>query len=249
MFDESLKIGFCGETKIGKSHFGARFVKEFDGVFLDFAGVQQFKKGIKEAPQYDVTKLRKGEAYTACKAVGINLDSQYMFLKNWEDLEAAIEYARMYRDTISTKASKRVWLVFDDTNLWRWHEAIHASKVNSHKSIVKDDWGQATTNMTLRIRELEPEFNLLFISQMKDQYASGENTGQRVGAWYPPSSDYTLDIVGELWVDRNKKPFVQHMKIYASRKCWLCLDNFTDDIVNPDPRTMLATLQVDEALW
>ncbi len=247
-FDIPLKVGFCGETKIGKSHLGARFAKELDGVFLDFAAIQQISDR-KNAPTYDVSKLSRGEAFRAVKTVGLDAEQQYRFIKNWDDLENAIEYARIYRDDISKKENGRLWLVFDDTAMWRWHEALHALKVSGHKSMTKDDWGMATTSMTLRIRTLEPEFNLLFINQMQDLYESGENTGRRVGKFYPNGIDFALDVVGELWVDREKKPYRQHMKVLANRSNWLCLDDFTEDVVNPAPKTLLESLKVEQELW
>jgi hypothetical protein len=247
-FERGLKIGFCGETKIGKSYLGANFVKQFDGVFLDFAGIQQVKTSMKSAPTYDVSHLGKGEAYQACTTVGIS-PAQYKFIKSWDDLEMAIEYARAYRDNISKKENKRIWLVFDDTTMWRWHEALHACKINSHKSIVKEDWGQATTMMTLRIRQLEAEFNLLFVNQMGYEYVNSENTGNRIGKFWPTSIEFAYDVAGELWIDKEHKPYKQYFKITANRANWLCLDSFVEDVPTPTPESILTAVQVDKDLW
>lgn len=248
-FERPLKVGYCGASKIGKSHLAARFVKELDGVFLDYAGIQQYKPKVTEAPRYDVSHLSRGEAYTACLNAGIDIDKQYRFVKSWDDLEAAIEYARIYRDDLSKKENKRIWLIFDDTNLWRWHEAMHASKVSGNKSITKVDWGQATTNMVLRVRNLECEFNLLFVNQMGDKYKNGENTGELIGKFYPTGIEYALDVVGELWIDEEKKPKVQHFNVKANRSSWLCADDYIEDIINPQPKEMLRLMNISEDLW
>lgn len=247
-FDMPLKIGYCGETKIGKSYLAASFIQELDGVLLDFAGVQQVTDR-KSAPTYDVSRLAKGEAFRACKTVGLGIDTQYRFIKSWDDLEAAITYARTYRDDISKKKNRRVWLVIDDTATWRWHEALHALKISGHKSLLKDDWGMTTTNMTLRMRALEAEFNLLFVNTMTDVFQNGENTGQRVGKYYPNGLEFALDAVGTLWIDRSKKPFVQHFRVDANRASWICLDSYVEDIINPTPRVILQLLGIDETLW
>jgi len=246
--DQSLKIGYCGETKIGKSHLAARFIRDFDGIFLDFAGVQQFKESIKEAPQYKVSGLSMGEAFRACKNAGLNIDTQYHYIRSWEDIDKAIDYAFEYRETITKKPNKRIWVVIDDTNMWRWHSALKAQKKNGHKSIVKDDWGQATTDMVMTVRRLESEFNLLFVNQKQDLYKDGENTGDRKGKWYPSGIEYSLDIVGELWVDKSKSPHVQHFEVVANRMNWLCDDLYVSDIINPEPKTMMEMLGVDKEL-
>ncbi len=247
-FDRSLKIGYCGLTKIGKSHLAARFIKDFDGVFLDFAGVQQYKASTSDTPTYSVSSLARGEAWPACQNAGID-PSQYCFVRSWEDLEASIELARSYRDAGSTKENGRVWLVFDDTHMWRWHEAIHQSKVNRHRSIVKDDWGQATSQMTLRIRQLEAEFNLLFVNQMGDEWLGGESTGNKVGRFYPSNIEYSYDIVGELYINRTQKPYNQRLRITANRVYWVCADDFVEEIENPTPTKILESCRVDPSLW
>lgn len=248
-FERPLKIGICGATKIGKSHLAARFVKELDGVFLDFAGIQQHKPKVTEAPRYDVSHLSRGEAYTACLNAGIDIDKQYRFIKSWDDLEAAIEYARIYRDDLSKKENKRIWIIFDDSSLWRWHEAIHASKVEGNKSITKNNWMSATSAMTLRVRTLECEFNLFFVNQMTDEYQGGENTGKKIGKFYPNGIEYALDVVGRLWIDDSKKPRIQHFEVMANRASWLCSDDYVEDIIIPQPKEMLELMKVDKSLW
>lgn len=246
--DIPLKIGYCGEPKVGKSHLAATFVKAFDGLYLDFAGVYQYKEGPRDAPKYHVSPLKFGEAYLACKHVGLDVDKQYLYIKTWKDLSNAIDYAFVYRDTISKKPSKRIWIVFDDTVMWRWHTAIYVQHKNEHKSITKDDWGQATTEMTMLLRRLEAEFNLLFIHQMQDTYVDGENTGERKGRWLPTGIEYALDVVGMLDVDRSSYPFTQKFHVIANRMCWACSDEFVAEIPSPTAETLVDCLKIPREL-
>lgn len=244
--DQAFKGGVCGETKVGKSYFGAAIVKQFDGIVLDFAGVYQYKDDSKVA-KYHVSELSRGEAYPACRTAGIDLSKQYFYIKSYSDLEAAIEYVFVYRDTVSQKPNKRIWLVFDDTSMWRWHTALYIQRKNSHKMITKDDWAQATSEMIILFRKLESEFNLLFINQMQDIYKDGENTGERKGRWYPTGIEYALDFVGELWIDWSK--MTQHFGVIANRMNWIGAPDYVSDIVNPTPESVFRSLKIPEELW
>jgi hypothetical protein len=248
-FDDPVKIGECGEPKVGKSHQAASFVKAFDGIFLDFARIVQSGGWSGKTPEYHVARVGHGEAYTACKNAGLDLDRQYKFIKSWDDLEFVLEYARDYRDNISKKKNKRIWLVFDDTKWWRFMRAQQESRLGQHKSISKDDWKTATTSLTLQITELESEFNLLFVNQMSDEWAAGESTGQRQGAWYPSGVEYIYDAVLEYWIDKSKKPYTPIMKVLANRAIWVCSDEFKEDIPNPTPEKILSTIGIDKERW
>lgn len=244
--DQALKGAICGETKVGKSYFGASVVKAFDGILLDFAGVYQSKDDNNVA-KYVISNLTRGEAFPAARAVGLDLSKQYIYIKSQTDLDAAIEYAFVYRDTISSKQSKRIWLVFDDTSMWRWHTALYVQKKNSHKMITKDDWTQATSEMIALLRRLESEFNLLFINQMQDIYRDGENTGDRKGRWYPTGIEYAVDFLGEIWIDASSR--TQHFRVLANRMNFICSPDYISDIINPNPVEVFKSLKIPEELW
>lgn len=241
---QALKIGYCGETKVGKSHLAASIVKEFDGLILDFAAVYQTKRS-KGVPQYIVSSVTYGEAYPACKNAGINIQKQYIIIKSREDLENAIEYAFAYREQ-SEKPNKRIWMVFDDTTMWRWHEGIFAMETLGHQMITREDWGVATSNMIATFRRLEGSFNLLFINQKQDIYKDGESTGERKGKWFPGGVEYALDVAGELMVDLDRRE--QLFKVLANRMAWVCDPNYVDVIVNPTPKKLFDALRIPEDL-
>lgn len=248
-FGKTVKIGYAGATKIGKSHLAATFVKELDGIVFDWAPVMQYKPTATSAPQYFVSDSEEGEALTACINVGLNIDRQYKIVTSWDSLEGLIEYAKIYRDDISTKPNKRIWIVFDDCNMMRWHAAIHTCKASGNKSITRNNWGEATSLMTLMIRNLERDFNLIFVNQLADEYKSGESTGNKIGKFYPNGIEYALDVVGTYWVDDSVKPKVPHFRVEANRAAWLCSDTYIEDITNLDPKEMLRQMQIKEERW
>ena len=248
-FQTGLKIGYCGEPKVGKSHLGAMFVKEFDGMFLDFARITQSGGWTGKTPEYHTARIGTGEAYTACKNVGIDMEKQYRFIKSWDDLDFAIECAREYRDKESKKENGRIWLVVDDTKWWRFMRAQKESQLAGHKSISKDDWKGATTGLTLQITDLEAEFNLLYVSQMGNEWVSGESTGERSGAWYPSGVEYIYDAVMEYWTDKSKKPYTPRMKVIANRAVWVCNPEYIEDIANPTPQKILEAIGIEKERW
>ena len=248
-FQTGLKIGYCGETKVGKSHLGASFVKQFDGIFLDFSKIIQSGGWSGKTPEYHVAQVGTGEAYTACQHVGIDIDHQYKFIKSWDDLEFAIECAKEYRDKESKKGNKRLWCVFDDSKWLRYMRAQKEAQLAAHKSINKDDWRNATVGLTLQITELEAQFNLLYVNQMGAEWAAGESTGNRAGAFYPSGAEFIYDLVGELFVDESQKPRVQHMRFIANRCTWQCTNDYIDNVVSPTPEKILEAAGVDKSLW
>lgn len=243
-----LRLAICGLPKTGKSFLGASFVKEFDGIVFDFAGVSQTRPDQKSKVEYWVSDSEYGDAYWSCNTVGINLDKQYRLIKSWDEFVKTVDYAKAYSKDVK-KSNKRIWIVLDDTMMWRWHAAIHASKVSDHKSIVKDDWGQATTNMTTIMRVLESQFNLLFLNQKRARYVGEEDTGEIIPAWFPPSLPYAADILGELWKEEDKCPNVQHLNVIANRFNWSCGSDYINDILNPSPQLILKLQKVNEELW
>ena len=84
---------------------------------------------------------------------------------------------------------------------------------------------------------------------MGDKYKNGENTGELIGKFYPTGIEYALDVVGELWIDEEKKPKVQHFNVKANRSSWLCADDYIEDIINPQPKEMLRLMNISEDLW
>lgn len=243
-FDRALQIGICGEPKGGKSYLASCFARDLGGVVLDIAYVYQYKKSTASAPTYSKSPLTRGDAYPACLASGLDIDNQYRYVRDLSELEESIEYARFYRDDISEKPNGRVWLVFDDTYNWRQHEAFSQSLINKHKSMVKDDWAQATGTMKNRILGLSAEFNLLFVNRV----ITNED-GVTIGQYLPNGiiSDYTL--YGELYINREVKPYNQRFRVDGNRIWWLCSDDYLDDIPNPTPKKILEGSRVDPSLW
>jgi hypothetical protein len=143
-----IRLTWSAPPKVGKSHLAAMFVKELDGIYLDFAKTQQISSMAKggKAPTYHVANV--GDAAVACENVGISLD-QYRFIHSWEEFNEAVEYAIMYRDS-SLKENHRIWIVVDDTTNMRWQGATYAMEQNGHKSLSQPDWTMCSMMLSSR---------------------------------------------------------------------------------------------------
>jgi hypothetical protein len=248
-----IRIAWYGDTKVGKSHLAAQFVKDLEGVYLDIGKVQQISSMGKAgaAPKYSTAHV--GDAGVACEAVGLT-EEQYRFVNSWEDFLAQIEYAKMYRDSC-TKSNHRVWVVIDDTYNWRYQCAFWCMCQNKHVSMGMNDWASATMNMSAAFQELEANFNLIFVNQKSDQYSGDIKTGKRVAAMYPANLDYLVDATLAYEIaekeDGTKYPI---LKIDSLKNLWVCNKNRPPSIIfeNPtdiSPKTILKTLGFPEDQW
>jgi hypothetical protein len=248
-----IRLAYYGDTKIGKSHLAAMFVKDLDGVYCDLGKVCQVSSLGKggPAPRYTVTDV--GDAATACENVGLSPD-QYKFVNTWEGFLEVIEYAKMYRDS-ALKENHRIWFVVDDTYNWRYLCAYYCMIQNGHKSMSTPDWASATMNMSSAFQELESNFNCIFVNQLCDEYKGDNKTGNRVAAMYPGNLPYLTDANLEYTIavreDGSKYPI---LKIDSLKSIWVCNKDRPASVIfeEPDkiaPKTILKTLGFDESLW
>lgn len=233
--------GICGGPKVGKSHMGAATVKKYDGVIMDFAGITQTKPEQRAKAQYWVSDAMYGDAYTSCQHVGIDLDKQYRYIRSWQEFLEAVDYIKKYK---TTKENGRVWMVIDDTFMWRFHCAIYVQEQAGHQAIIQDDWIQAGTVMNGVLRYLESKFNLLLLNQMKEEWVAGQATGKLTPAWYPTNQPYAFDLLTHLVKDEAVQPNVQHMEVIANRWNWSCVDGYVYDIINPTPELVMNLQKV-----
>ena len=244
-FIKPVQIVLFGESGSGKSHIAASFVKEFDGIVLDISGTIQRAAGKGRTSEY-TTQMYGHSAY-ACENVGIDFERQYKLICTWEDFEKAVDYAMAYRDELTQKPNKRIWVVVDDTSDLRWKAAIHQANVNKHASIAQDDWGGASTDMRIAFTKLAANFNVIYLCQMKDEMANKESTGKRVGAFYPPSMNHIVEVCGQWSVATNPK--AHHFNIEKSNIDWDIMEEFPKTLVNPTPQSILESVRLNKNVW
>lgn len=243
----ALSVGLCGEPKTGKSHLAARFCKEFGGVYCDFS--RMFMQGglNGKTPEYISVIdsdgiIDTGEAYPACLSVGLDIANQYKVINNWTDFQNAVEFARLYKDSLG---KQRIWFILDDMQGVRWHKVIQIAKEAKHKSVSKDDWKVATTDIKLLISNLSQEFNLLMINQMGDEYKEGETSGERKPYWYPSGAEYLYDVLFNISVVDK----IQWTQIISSREIWQCSENFDPMIKFAQPKDILTRSGINPNRW
>jgi hypothetical protein len=255
IINRPLAVALAAETKSGKSTIGAKIAYKYGGVVCDFSRINQ-TGGMGADVHYDRllsdpkqvgndTIIEVGEAWTACRKVGLDLDKYYKVIMNWRDFETVIEYAR----ALNSITKKKQWLIIDDTVAMRWHIAISIKEKLGHKSIYLSDWGIVATELKLLVSELSREFNLFLINQMIDEFqqngeeqVSGkkiklkEKTGNKIPFWIPNGADYLIDGMCHIEIDKSTRPFKQYVIVDGGREIWICADDFNPrvDIVTPD---------------
>lgn len=244
-FTKPMQMSIYGEPGTGKSHIAASFVKEFDGIVFDVSGTIQRAAGKGRAPEYTTQSF--GHSAYACENVGIDFDKQYRLICTWDDFEKAIEYAMIYKEELSTKPNKRIWVVVDDSTDLRWKAAIHQSQVNKHASISQDDWGGASTDMRIAFTKLAANFNVIYLNQMKDEVINKETTGKRVGAFYPPNFIHIVEVSGQ-WVSTTG-PKGHQFVIEKSNIDWDILEEFPKTLTNPTPQSILESVRLKKDMW
>lgn len=249
-----LRLTWYGPTKVGKSHLAAMFVKKFDGFYLDMAKVQQISSMSKggSSPKYSVAQV--GDAGVAAENVGLT-EENYRFIRTWEDFLFAVEEAKSYRDDVSKKINKKIWVVIDDTTNWRWLCAYNAMIQNGHKSLSQPDWSLATMTMSSAFQDLEGNFNVILINQMKDAYENDIATGKKAPSFYPANLDYICDATLSYEIatkeDGSRYPI---LRIDSMKNIWICSKDRPDSIIFDDPSTIgpekiLEALKYPKELW
>ena len=260
--NKPLRLAWYGIPKIGKSHLAAQFVKEFDGLYIDFAKVNQISPMSKGGPSpvYDVAgngPINSGDAYTAAaEHVGVK-PQQYMFIRSWDEFMMAIEVAKSYRDE-STKKNKRIWIVIDDTTNFRWQCALWCLEQTGHKSLATSDWAMCTMALSSAFQTLESNFNTIYVNQVKELYVNDQATGEYVGAFYPANMEHIVDATLEYTYGEDENGEYPMLKIKSLKNKWRFERKATEQIPksiefkNPEtlsPSMILEALKFDKELW
>jgi hypothetical protein len=265
IINRPLAIAIAAETKTGKSTIGAKIAHKYGGVVCDFSRINQ-TGGMGVDVHYDClvsapkqvgedTIIEVGEAWTACKKVGLDLDKYYKVIMNWNDFKAVIEYAR----ALNSITKKRQWLIIDDTVALRWHKVIEIQEKLGHKSIYLSDWGVAATELKLLVSNLSREFNLFLINQMVDEFQQNgeeqkgnkkvkikEKTGNRIPFWIPNGADYLIDGMCHIEIDRSNRPYKQYIIVDGGREIWICGNDFNPRVDQVSPENIFQALGITD---
>ncbi len=247
-----LQIAYDGLSEAGKSYLAASFVKEYDGIYLDFSEVLQSWGGKDRPVKYQTGGC--GHGGYACIRAGINMEQQYKMIRTWDDYEQAVEYALMYRDDVSQKENKRIWIIIDDTSNMRENKAIHNMIQNKHKQRTTDDWRDATVDLKMAMSQLAYEFNCIYINQMTTEFEtitleSGKKektpTGRKVGMWYPYGLEHMVEVKGTLVKTAEKRIFT-----IVGNQIWDSLDlKLPIDVEDPTPTKILEAIRAPKEQW
>lgn len=260
IINRALSVGYAGESKTGKSYQGALFCNlegKPSGIVCDFSRI--FMKGGFDGttPSYLTTEkmpviqgtdeiIEVGEAYPSCEKVGLDIDNQYKLILKWQDFLDALEFARYYQATIKRK---KLWLVLDDMVGLRWHRVIKIAMDAKHKSVAKDDWKVASSEIKLQISQLSKEFNLVLVNQIGAEYDHGDATGQREPKWIPGGAEFLYDVLYKIEIDASTNPRKQVANILAGREIWQCDEGFNPIVTKPTPEEILTRAGITPNRW
>jgi hypothetical protein len=247
-----LLVSLQGETKKGKTYFAASFPNAF---ILDFAPSKlKFSGG-----NMDTAALTRsvGEGFRSLftpavkpdgihyvpKIEGFNFNQQYFFVKSMDMLDAAIEKAKMFKETLEPGSGK-VWLVIDDSIRWRNMEVIHWLNTKK-KWPIKEQFGQITQMMQSKLATWQNDFNIVIIHKMGPDF----NTGELVAQAYPGNIEYVSDCVLQIDTPIKDGKRTQVIKVLSNGHCFVCEPNYIQEIENPDPMTVLSALKIPRVLW
>ena len=246
-----LLISLYGETKRGKTYFGANFPH---AVVFDFPPV---KMGFKEC--FVDTSRTVGEGFRSLfspinkdgsiiwrpKIPNFDYKNQYKFIKSWDDFQTAIELTKFYSETLPT-TDGRVWVIIDDTNRWRGVEIVTWQKKNSGKWPAPVQFGQITQSMQAAITDIQEFANVLLISRMVKNFDTGEY-GPQV---YPSGSDYLADASLEITNTIKNDKVTQIVKIHSNGHDFACNPTYCTEVSgNPLPIDVLNALKIPRELW
>lgn len=249
-----LLISLYGETKKGKTYFGASFP---NAVVMDFAiTITKFKEAFPD-PISQTRNVgegfrslfspttRNGKVGWIPKIDGFNYNTQYKYIKDDKGFLSAIEDAKLFSESLLPSDGK-AWVVIDDTTRWRGIELIEWRSKNSGKWPIPAQFGQITQTMQSKLTEIQEFANVLLISRMVKNFDTGDY-GPQV---YPTGSDYladaSLEICEEIGQDKKIR---QVIKVHSNGHNFACNDDYCSKIENPTPIDVLMALKIPRELW
>jgi hypothetical protein len=247
-----LMLSLQGETKKGKTYFAASFPNAF---LLDFApSKMSFAKVIPdelamtrtvgEGFRSIFTPVKKPDGvHWVPKIPGFDYKQQYFFVKNTDMLDAAIEKAKLFKESLP-KDSGKVWLVIDDTIRWRNMEILHWVETKG-KWPAREQFGIVTQQMLGKITLWQNDFNVLLIHKMEKSF----ETGEPIAKIYPGNADYLSDCNLEITNIQKNNNMHQAIIIHSNGHCYECSADYVKEILDPDPMTVLSMLKIPRELW
>ncbi len=249
-----LLISLYGETKRGKTFFGGKMpnaiVLDMPPVIMKFKDAELDKSAIQRSVGEGFRSLfspkqKDGNVIWVPKIPGFDFKNQYHFVKSWQDLQNAIELARIYSDSLPAGSGK-VWFVIDDTNRWRGLEVVAWQERNNGKWPAPAQFGQITQGMQATITSMQEFGNVLLISRMVKNFDTGEY-GPQV---YPTGSDYLADASLEITNEIRNEKLTQVIKVHSNGHDFMCNPGFCKEVTNnPTPIDVLASLRIPKELW
>ena len=259
--EKFISLSVYAPPKFGKSHLMDLFVKEFDGLVIDFAKVNRVvapKVANGPKPRYELVtdSLRNvGDAYTAFEHVGLDPVTQYRYIKSWEDFMFVIEEAKIYRDS-SKKTNQRIWIVLDDTTNMRWQNVLWTLQQTKHSTPSTADWTMSNLEMLSAYSILDANFNTIYVNQVKEEYVDDKATGNLIGEFYPKNLghivDCSLNYTSKVDDEGNEYPI---LKVDALRNAWRfgktsrIKEIEFKDVDTLTPQKILTALEFDKELW
>lgn len=247
-------LSMYGETKKGKTYFGASFpnavVIDFPPIKLGFGKIEIDQVGMSRTVGEGFRSLfepktRDGQIVWVPKIPGFDYKMQYKFVRNWSEFQAAIEHARLFAETLPP-GKGRVWVVFDDTYRWRALEVANWMSKNGGKWPAMQQFGQITQAMQAQITEVQNFANVLLISRMVRNFDTGEY-GPQV---YPSGSDYLADASFEITTMQDESGrTIPVIRVHSNGNSYLCDPSFCRELRNPTPTELLAALRIPKELW
>lgn len=247
-----LLISLQGQTKKGKTYFAASFpnafVLDFVPSKMKFAGgaldTVAMTRTVGEGFRSLFTPVKKPDGvHWVPKIDGFDFKQQYFFIKSLEMLDAAIEKAKMFKETLSPDAGK-VWLVIDDSLRWRNMEVINWAE-QKKKWPAKEIFGQITQGMQAKITSWQNDFNILIVHKMGLDFNTGEPTAQA----HPGNIEYVSDCCIEIATVIKDGTLHPLIKVHSNGHCFECDPNYIKEVLDPDPMTVLSALRIPRELW
>ncbi len=249
--DQSTSVGLerVG-IGIGKTTLAAKFIKEFNGVHCEIAPITQSMGGKGKNPTYAFDPHDRGHASYACEQVGLDMEKQYKYARTWQDFESIVDNAMI--DAI-TDEKKRHWFIIDDSADWRTQAAYNAAKKAGRPQITQSDWGQATTDMQVKMQELVSNFNVIYINRninatKKIKGSDGViveqvETGSK--QFYPNQADHRVEAVLRLEIKDHKRV------LFLEKNTIMDILELQPDfmIEDPTPQKILEVMKLRKDYW